>query len=303
MVSCRMDPMKHFLLLYWVISFSVGFCSLGMSLIQWRRSRDPESKDHFFFLLALTFMILSLTVLYYCGFYLPGSVAYLIAGIFAYGATAHLSLALVDFTLSMVEDPLRVRIRWIWGGIAWAAAIPAGLSLFFPKVLQRGDLPVFVILGLSVAYITLSAVRGRPKRVIFSPVTGKVLTVASVICFPGHILVDIFHDWIPLVRDNIPKGFYFLPLFYLVWSLANLRDQLFYYNRAVPEEQIPAIWDLSPREKDVLALLLKGKTYGQIGESLFISLSTVKTHVERIYRKSETRGRMELINKVNRPTG
>ena len=42
---------------------------------------------------------------------------------------------------------------------------------------------------------------------------------------------------------------------------------------------------LTPREREVLRLVVKGYKYRDIGEELYISLTTVKTHVSNIYRK------------------
>jgi DNA-binding CsgD family transcriptional regulator len=42
---------------------------------------------------------------------------------------------------------------------------------------------------------------------------------------------------------------------------------------------------LTERAQEVLALLADNLTYAQIGEELMISLSTVRTHVDRVYKK------------------
>ena len=47
----------------------------------------------------------------------------------------------------------------------------------------------------------------------------------------------------------------------------------------------PATFDLTKREIDILEHLTKGLSPAQIGESLFISLSTVRKHIENIYDK------------------
>jgi len=52
---------------------------------------------------------------------------------------------------------------------------------------------------------------------------------------------------------------------------------------------------LSARETEVTILALRGKTNGQIRDTLFISLSTVKTHMSRILRKTGTKTRSELF--------
>ena len=52
---------------------------------------------------------------------------------------------------------------------------------------------------------------------------------------------------------------------------------------------------LSPRERHVLKLLAAGDTVGQIGEKLFISNSTAKTHITRIYEKLSVNNRAQAV--------
>lgn len=53
---------------------------------------------------------------------------------------------------------------------------------------------------------------------------------------------------------------------------------------------------LSRREAEVLPLALRGRTGERIAAELFISKSTVETHLRRIYAKTGTHGRQELID-------
>jgi DNA-binding CsgD family transcriptional regulator len=53
---------------------------------------------------------------------------------------------------------------------------------------------------------------------------------------------------------------------------------------------------LSGREKEVVSLLLQGHSYRRISEKLFISLATVKSHVNNIYKKTDTRSKIQLYN-------
>ena len=52
---------------------------------------------------------------------------------------------------------------------------------------------------------------------------------------------------------------------------------------------------LSPREWEVLGLLARGYVYKEIAESLGISISTVNTHLHRIYEKLQVRSRSQAI--------
>lgn len=55
---------------------------------------------------------------------------------------------------------------------------------------------------------------------------------------------------------------------------------------------------LSAREREVAALVLQGKTYAEIGESIFISPRTAEHHIARIRRRLGATSRSDLIAKL-----
>jgi DNA-binding NarL/FixJ family response regulator len=59
--------------------------------------------------------------------------------------------------------------------------------------------------------------------------------------------------------------------------------------------QAPTPPTLSPRESEVLELLVDGLTVAQIGRRLFISGSTAKTHVANIYQKLGVGNRAQAV--------
>lgn len=56
--------------------------------------------------------------------------------------------------------------------------------------------------------------------------------------------------------------------------------------------------DLSDREKEILALLVKGKSYKAIAADCFISIDTVSTHVRHIYEKLHVHSKSEAVAKA-----
>lgn len=52
---------------------------------------------------------------------------------------------------------------------------------------------------------------------------------------------------------------------------------------------------LTEREEEVLAEVARGKTNAEIAEDLFISNSTVKTHIAKLMTKLDARNRVELV--------
>jgi len=55
--------------------------------------------------------------------------------------------------------------------------------------------------------------------------------------------------------------------------------------------------DLSPREREVLALLARGYLYKEIAESLQISVPTVNTYIRRIYEKLHVHSHAQAVAK------
>jgi DNA-binding NarL/FixJ family response regulator len=59
----------------------------------------------------------------------------------------------------------------------------------------------------------------------------------------------------------------------------------------------PEIENLSPREVEVLELLVKGYAYKEVAHELGISYSTVQRHIESIYRKLHVHSRTHAVSK------
>jgi two-component system, NarL family, response regulator LiaR len=58
--------------------------------------------------------------------------------------------------------------------------------------------------------------------------------------------------------------------------------------------------NLTARETEVLLLITQGHTNAEIADRLFLSLSTIKTHVSNLLVKMEVKNRAQAIEKANR---
>ncbi|HEU4332727.1 MAG TPA: LuxR C-terminal-related transcriptional regulator [Lapillicoccus sp.] len=66
-----------------------------------------------------------------------------------------------------------------------------------------------------------------------------------------------------------------------------------------PAESKAGVVALSPREREVVELILSGMTYRQVGESLYLSAKTVEHHMARIKRRSGATTRAELLERLS----
>jgi DNA-binding NarL/FixJ family response regulator len=62
-----------------------------------------------------------------------------------------------------------------------------------------------------------------------------------------------------------------------------------------PSGPSPALAELTSREREVMALVAEGLTNSEIGERLFMSPATARTHVSRILTKLGARDRTQLV--------
>jgi DNA-binding NarL/FixJ family response regulator len=62
----------------------------------------------------------------------------------------------------------------------------------------------------------------------------------------------------------------------------------------------PGDYNLSERETELLQQLVKGLSYQQIADKLYISHGTVRKHIENIYSKLHIHSKVEAVNTVNK---
>lgn len=56
--------------------------------------------------------------------------------------------------------------------------------------------------------------------------------------------------------------------------------------------------DLTERERDICLLIQKGHSNAEIGDKLFITLNTVKRHIQNIFQKARVKSRTELLHRL-----
>lgn len=113
-----------------------------------------------------------------------------------------------------------------------------------------------------------------------------------------------------LFRDGHSPDFSAKELYFLHILKPHLSNQLYkliiieskesarYTNYSQFIEQLTNKYGLSARETEVVNLVIKGSTNQEIADKLFISINTVKKHLYKIFNKTNSTSRTELIAKT-----
>jgi DNA-binding CsgD family transcriptional regulator len=106
---------------------------------------------------------------------------------------------------------------------------------------------------------------------------------------------------------------FFFPVFILLFFLRDL-PAILYLRIHLPDkvfagfnnsmrgdgfERFCEKFSISKREKEVIQLVLQGKTNQEICNLLFITIQTVKDHNSRIYQKTGVKNRVQLLNLIS----
>lgn len=110
----------------------------------------------------------------------------------------------------------------------------------------------------------------------------------------GYILKTMASAQLIYAIDEVASGKIYLP--------ATLSSRFFEYFQKSFKEETQAVSDeenllnyLTQREEEVLDLLTQGVTYKGVAQKLFISETTVKTHVNNIFQKLQVNDRTQAV--------
>lgn len=148
-----------------------------------------------------------------------------------------------------------------------------------------------------VAYLIHFPWKGEPvihdhDRRIIAP---SLFVIMIVQCVP--LLFYTSQTWLAvLFIFAFFVGNIFLPLYFSYGTLLTSFAEGSAKN--IPFEEFCRIYEVSPRESDIIREICNGLSNQEISDKLFISLQTVKDHTHHIYIKTNVKSRVQLINLV-----
>ncbi len=193
-------------------------------------------------------------------------------------------------------------------GLFWAAILAVSLLIttaVLVMYMSRSDLTLAITNALWAFYPLCSIalfIEALALLIAYKKITDahdRKLAGYFLMAFIPQIAFSIL-DFI-LLR-NI--GFQLTHLSYTVFSIFVFVDLSAYFFRSYGidldisdnKQSLKEKYSLSDREMEVTEMLAKGKSNQSIGESLHISINTVKSHIKNIYGKLGIKNRLQLMN-------
>jgi len=154
-------------------------------------------------------------------------------------------------------------------------------DLFWWSIL--GEMPQIFGIGLSanVFGVLCGGVLGMAVTSMGLPGAEIAVIALTVVCVTLVMLPPLNHQLVLLLKSHAYLAVY---------------DNMSQSQQTDIVRQIKTLDPLTVREQDVLQLILSGKSNREIAGTLFISESTVKTHVRNIFSKYDVGSRAELIS-------
>lgn len=179
---------------------------------------------------------------------------------------------------------------------AWAAEGSAAITsaadvciqaiayLYFVTLAKKGELDIALGIGLGQGFIQFGVLAGNVVASAAASALGSSAILAAPAGFALILLLAFATALLPTSE-----------------SLRALRS--FDERSSSPEDGIDRAviramreYGLSAREGEVLGYLARGRSQPYIQEALYLSKSTISTHVKHIYRKMDVHSKQELLN-------
>jgi DNA-binding CsgD family transcriptional regulator len=295
--------MQHVLVFSFFLSICVGAVTLAISLYLSIKTGDTFQRSYTVFYLSFSMLIIMTLGKVYLTINAPDTWGMLAI---VMQLLEIISLYSLVYTTPLISHSLfetsRSRIRnSIFAGLALVAAtwllysLRGTLHQRLTSYISRWFISESIFLAVQ-AYIVFQGIT-RFKSIV-DPFKKKVSlhTILLLVFFLPGIVNDFFR-YLPL-----PDAFHFFPFLYAGFSIMYSYHVITRYLRLDRGESVIELddsffgrYEISPRERDVCSLIVKGYDNARIADALCISLSTVKKHVYTIFKKTGATSRFDLV--------
>lgn len=318
--------MGHVYLFYLFITLLTGIISLGIVIFIYVKTRETVVEYYLGFYLAFTLIIVPNVLLTYIEINMPASnsaIAYAFKYFFSEIAVFAWMFTIPVFIHYLCTTPHARKKNIIFGGLAIVMAITHQVLEYAPETIEDYGDPILDIVFIAVMLYTLFVGLSSFGKVQ-DPVKKRLLRKTLILFgsfLPGLFIDSFLNEFFPIDIQVFPAlyggfGIVFTHHFLKYYTAIQIpyHTQVSTYHGPdistahVPntsstqglDEEVFRKYDISHREQEIVRLILQGYSNQKIGETLFISLNTVKTHIRNIYVKLDVNNRYELMSLVKK---
>lgn len=290
--------MFFFKLSLYIIAYSAGIIRLALAIYIAAKTRKKGSFWKISFLVVFAVLIVSLSNLETLSELKLGGIYFF--GIIAAYCSAFLTLTIPLFVHSEIADLSHIHLRnsiFVSLSSISIALITVHFFIPVPNIYFIMLLISVSVMSATIIYsMTMALLAIKRKTNKATPNTAeKILPAAVIVLIPVMIWVDFL--------KNLADGFIIVPVLYLLINILMILGEIRLLHNPrgdieISSEKMDSL-GLTSREQEIVRRLLKGLTYGQTADKLYISVQTVKTHATRIYTKTATQNKLGLLNKIS----
>jgi DNA-binding CsgD family transcriptional regulator len=313
-----MATMAHLMVLLWALAFGAGLAAITLTHHLYRQVRARFLRDYLHYLLAVNLTVGGTVLLVYLAANLaagwtesdwrPAAGLFLLA---SFTVVAAFVYKLVSVLAGLLGHEASRAFRVGFAAMATASPLAGLVALW----VRHPDMPVPRILATSES-LNLVLVAGAVVAILATLAGSRDLAHSEyrrnvrVFC-ALHLLAYLL---IPVAAViDYAVAFHLLCVSFMTMNLVPLlllRRLLEHRGTVEPKlpfeadamEALAGQYGISPREREIIGLLLAGRTNAEIGDALYISANTVKNHVYSVYRKTGVRNRIQLANLIRGTT-
>ena len=303
---------KITLIFFQFISFSLGFSALVVSIYQYIKYKEKSLHYYILFLILFTIRIVLNNILF-----LLRSSSDILSPVLLkslllfYQITTDLTFLMILALPVLFHSLLSVHFKKTANIIFYILIILCIALNFYPYMFGifggLSNYPVklitdveslmmvfiFIYLGIILFLYYPKTTEKQKKRTLFVIfISFLTFTLYDYFIAKNTYIFNFTDVYLPL-WFNI--GFYsFWNLFFLIFTGYNHQMVLLAADVIELNPSFLERFGISGREKEVIGMVLSGKTNQDIADKLFISLKTVKNHIHNIFQKTGAKTRMEL---------
>lgn len=304
--------MQHLLLFYFILSLMTGTITLILGIILFVKTREIVISKFIYIFTILSIKLIASIAFAYILLNInnpPQNIIHILlfVNIFSFALLAH---AIFLISHHGVNYGFKLPITIL---VYFACIIMGILSLFSYSVDFETEIitilsPIIILSVLFIAIysycIIIDIIFFKKSTSFFSrKILKNTIIIVQIVFLPGIVydfVQSIIHPEIHM--KGAVSLLVFFPALYIALSILYTWFFLLNFSLKEPVKDIAYLeknlftqYKISQREKEIIRLILNGKSNKEIAYDLHISLSTIKTHITSIFCKMNINSRYELI--------